>query len=124
MSDRFWYELGTFFVLVLIFELWERLRPARDVNRFAALKIDLLSFSLAILLNRLCGQFWGSIARAITPRFLVPSVVAVQALPGAIKIVMAIVMADFIIYWIHRGQHRFDILWRTHAWHHSIKQMY
>ena len=124
MNDRFWYEAGTFFILVLIFDIWERLRPARDVNRFASLKIDLLSFSLAIVLNRVCGQFWAGIARAITPRFLVSSVVAVQALPGAIKIAMAIVVADFIIYWIHRAQHYSDTLWRTHAWHHSIEHLY
>ena len=30
MKDRFWYQLGTFFALVLVFEIWERLRPARD----------------------------------------------------------------------------------------------
>jgi len=37
---------------------------------------------------------------------------------------MAIVVVDFIIYWIHRAQHHFDTLWRTHAWHHSIEQLY
>jgi len=31
---------------------------------------------------------------------------------------------DFVIYWIHRAQHRYDFFWRTHAWHHSIEQMY
>jgi sterol desaturase/sphingolipid hydroxylase (fatty acid hydroxylase superfamily) len=33
-------------------------------------------------------------------------------------------LVDFIIYWLHRAQHRFDWMWRTHAWHHSIEHMY
>jgi sterol desaturase/sphingolipid hydroxylase (fatty acid hydroxylase superfamily) len=124
MKDRFWYELGTFFVLVLIFEIWERLRPARAINRFASLKIDLLSFAVAILLNRICGKFWAGIAHTITPKFLLPSILAVQALPSPAKILMAIVLVDFIIYWIHRAQHYSDTLWRTHAWHHSVEHLY
>ena len=40
------------------------------------------------------------------------------------RILSAIVIADFIIYWIHRAQHRYGLLWRTHAWHHSIEEMY
>ena len=120
MKDRFWYELGTFFVLVLIFEIWERARPARDVNRFAALKIDLLSFALAILLNRICGKFWAAIAHTIMPTFLVPSITTVQSFPSPVKILLAIVVADFVIYWIHRAQHYSDTLWHTHAWHHSV----
>src|SRR5688572_9494751 len=106
--DRFWYELGTFFVLVLVFEVWERLRPAREINRLAGLKIDLLSFACAILLNRVSAKFWASTAHAITPGFLLPSIQAVQALPGAVKILMAIVVVDFTIYWIHRVQHYSD----------------
>jgi len=47
-----------------------------------------------------------------------------QSLPGLVKIGMALFIVDFIIYWIHRAQHQFDFLWRTHAWHHSIEQMY
>jgi sterol desaturase/sphingolipid hydroxylase (fatty acid hydroxylase superfamily) len=44
--------------------------------------------------------------------------------PGAVRVVLAIFMVDFMIYWIHRAQHRFEALWRTHAWHHSIEQLY
>ncbi|HKQ36918.1 MAG TPA: hypothetical protein VJ063_02500, partial [Verrucomicrobiae bacterium] len=124
MKDRFWYELSTFFVLVLVFEVWERWRPAREINRFASLKIDVLSFALAILLNRLSGKFWAATARAVTPDFLMPFISTVQALPSPVKILMALVTVDFIIYWIHRAQHYSDTLWRTHAWHHSVEHLY
>ena len=43
------YQTVAFLALVAIFEVWERFRPARNIDRWADLKIDLLSFSLAIL---------------------------------------------------------------------------
>jgi sterol desaturase/sphingolipid hydroxylase (fatty acid hydroxylase superfamily) len=122
--ERFYFEAATFFLLVLIFEAWERLRPARNVDRLAALKIDILSFATAILLNRISGKFWGSVARTITPEFLLPSIHYVQALPGAVKIPLALLVVDFSIYWIHRAQHYSDKLWHTHAWHHSVEHLY
>lgn len=30
---------------------------------------------------------------------------------------------DFYIYWFHRAQHKFPILWRTHEAHHSVKDV-
>jgi sterol desaturase/sphingolipid hydroxylase (fatty acid hydroxylase superfamily) len=47
-----------------------------------------------------------------------------QGLPTGGRIFLAILLVDFIIYWLHRAQHRFDRLRRTHAWHHSIEQLY
>jgi len=118
------YETIAFFVLVAVFELWERLRPARKLDRWADLKTDLLSFSLAVLMNRICTHAISTAAGVMVPPALVGGMRALQAVPGALKIVMAIIVADFIIYWIHRSQHHFDTLWRTHVWHHSVENMY
>jgi sterol desaturase/sphingolipid hydroxylase (fatty acid hydroxylase superfamily) len=117
-------QIAAFFGLVVVFEILERVRPAREVDRWKDLKLDVLSFALAILLNRLCHYTVSTWAKAIAPRFVEDYVARLQALPSALKIVMAILLVDFIIYWIHRAQHRFDLLWRTHAWHHSIEQLY
>jgi len=118
------FEIASFFVLVLIFELWERLRPARPVDRFADLKTDLLSFALAVSVNRVCTHSVNSVLATISPTFIVSWAHSLQAMPGPLKLALAVVVVDFLIYWIHRGQHRFDALWRTHAWHHSIEHMY
>jgi sterol desaturase/sphingolipid hydroxylase (fatty acid hydroxylase superfamily) len=32
---------------------------------------------------------------------------------------LGLVLGDVLIYWIHRAQHRFSLLWRFHAVHHS-----
>jgi len=113
-----------FLALALVFEGLERLRPAREVNRWKDLKTDLLSFAFAVAINRLCD--WGITGwmQSHLPERLVASMSDVRALPSVAKIALALVVADFTIYWIHRAQHRFDVLWRTHAWHHSIEEMY
>src|SRR5882672_2283250 len=42
------YQIIAFFVLVGVFGTWERLRPARAIDHWADLKVDLMSFWLAI----------------------------------------------------------------------------
>jgi sterol desaturase/sphingolipid hydroxylase (fatty acid hydroxylase superfamily) len=117
-------QIAAFFLLVAIFELWERLRPARAIDRMADLKIDLLSFSLAVLMNRFSTRAVTTLANNFLPASVLGGWKAIEALPGALRIAMAVVVADFVIYWIHRAQHRFDALWRTHAWHHTIEHLY
>ena len=118
------FEIATFFLLVLGFEIWERLRPARKVDRLADLKIDLLSFTLAVLMNRLSRRTVDAFIDTISPGFLLSGLDYIRNLPSAVKIGFALLMVDFTIYWIHRAQHRFDVMWRTHKWHHSVEHMY
>lgn len=118
------YQIAAFFGLVAVFEVLERLRPARTVDRLKHLKIDLFSFTLAILMNRVSNYAIDNFARAYAPARMLHGWRSLQGLPSATRIVLAVFIVDFIIYWIHRAQHRFDPLWRTHAWHHSIEQLY
>ena len=43
-----------FFALVIVFALLEKFRPAREINRWKDLKIDILSFAIGVSLSRLC----------------------------------------------------------------------
>lgn len=124
MASAHEYQTAAFFGLVVLFEVLERVRPAREVDRWKDLKIDVFSFALALALNRLCKAMIGGAIAAYTPAWIVLAFGHLQAWSGAARILAAIVLVDFIIYWIHRAQHRFDTLWRTHAWHHSIEQLY
>lgn len=36
-----------------------------------------------------------------------------------LRVLVAVVLLDFFRYWLHRVQHRIDVLWRFHAVHHS-----
>jgi sterol desaturase/sphingolipid hydroxylase (fatty acid hydroxylase superfamily) len=118
------YQTASFFGLVALFEVLERVRPAHEVNRWKDLKIDVLSFALALVLNRSCKAAVFAIILSATPQWVGLQLAALHGLPAALRILLAIVIVDFLIYWIHRAQHRFDALWRTHAWHHSIEELY
>ena len=37
---------------------------------------------------------------------------------------LALVVGELPGYWVHRGQHRWDALWRFHATHHSAPRLY
>jgi sterol desaturase/sphingolipid hydroxylase (fatty acid hydroxylase superfamily) len=39
--------------------------------------------------------------------------------PLALQVVLVLILGDFVAYWGHRLQHRFDLLWRFHAVHHT-----
>jgi sterol desaturase/sphingolipid hydroxylase (fatty acid hydroxylase superfamily) len=118
------WEIASFFLLVLVFEIWERLRPAHQIDKLADLRMDVLSFAFAVLVNRLSRGGVNAIVTAVSPGFVLHSLEYLRALPGAAKILFALIFVDFTIYWIHRAQHRFNTMWRTHKWHHSIEHMY
>ncbi|HSU54234.1 MAG TPA: sterol desaturase family protein [Candidatus Dormibacteraeota bacterium] len=118
------YEIGAFLACVLVFDVSERLWPARPVDRLRDLKLDALSFVFALAVNRACNLMFRSFNWDLVPQALATPIAHMRAWPSAYKLVLALFIVDFLIYWIHRAQHRFGLLWRTHAWHHSIEQMY
>src|SRR5438876_8382902 len=108
------YETAAFFGLVAVFELCERVWPARPVDRWQDLKLDVLSFAFALTVNRVCTHGIRSFVGDVTPAALAGAVHYLQNLPSLWKIVIALFLVDLMIYWIHRAQHTFDWLWRTH----------
>ncbi len=87
------YETAAFFGLVAVFELCERVWPARPVDRWHDLKLDVLSFAFALTVNRVCTHLLRNLTGLAAP--------------------------DSLAWLVRR-----EPLWRTHAWHHSIEQMY
>jgi len=57
--------------------------------------------------------------------FGITNIVAIKiaALPAAVQLLIAFVVADFIQWNIHRLLHRFPRLWEFHKVHHSVKEM-
>ncbi len=114
----------SFFLLALLFEVLERIRPARKLDRWKDLKTDVYSFAFAILLNRVCGYAINGFFATYIPSWMLLYFKTILILPGYLKIIFALFIVDFCIYWIHRSQHHFDLLWKTHKWHHSVEQLY
>jgi sterol desaturase/sphingolipid hydroxylase (fatty acid hydroxylase superfamily) len=48
---------------------------------------------------------------------------AVQGLPLAAEILVVLLAADFVQYWIHRAYHEVPALWKLHAIHHSAEHL-
>jgi sterol desaturase/sphingolipid hydroxylase (fatty acid hydroxylase superfamily) len=118
------YQLIALFAAIGLFSICERIWPARPVDHWKDLKLDVLSFAFALTANRIVTGIVRGAVGDVTPVFLRGTVDYLQHMPSAVRIVAAIFMVDFIVYWIHRSQHRYSLMWRTHAWHHSIQEMY
>src|SRR5258705_10835367 len=95
------YEIAAFFGCVLVFDLCERLWPARPVDRLRDLKLDLLSFAFALLVNRLCNFIFRGLAAQATPDFLAGPLRQLQGLPSVCKSLLTPFILDFIIYSNH-----------------------
>jgi lathosterol oxidase len=48
---------------------------------------------------------------------------AVRSLPLPLQVLLLLVCADFVQYWIHRAYHEVPWLWKLHAVHHSVEHM-
>jgi lathosterol oxidase len=47
----------------------------------------------------------------------------VQSMPVLMQFVLAVLLADFVLYWEHRLYHEIKLLWPIHAVHHSVEQL-
>jgi len=47
----------------------------------------------------------------------------VSGLPLAAQVVVLMIFADLVQYWVHRAFHEVPFLWRFHAVHHSVEHM-
>ncbi|MBI5363726.1 MAG: sterol desaturase family protein [Planctomycetes bacterium] len=117
-------EILAFFGLIALFEAWERARPARAVDRRAHWRLDVLCFGLALLMNRVSTHSIEALLPVFAPYAALEVLSDVRAWPAPFKILAALVVVDFLLYWMHRAQHRFDVLWRTHSFHHSVDQLW
>lgn len=117
-------SVAVFVLLALVSELLERWRPARRVDRLRHVATDLGSFGFAVLLNRSIDALLAPVVAAHAPASVAAALEGLRGLPMWAKIGIAVVLADFCLYWIHRAQHTWDWAWRTHAWHHSVEELY
>lgn len=47
-----------------------------------------------------------------------------HAWPIWMQVLLMILLADFLRYWLHRAAHTNQYLWRLHSVHHSVEQLY
>ncbi len=80
------------------------------------------------------NAFWNGFAKYLIQVFFLVSLVEFlepyghslwpDQFPGAIQVMLFILIKDFFRYWLHRALHENAFLWRFHATHHSVKRLY
>lgn len=125
MVDALVLCLANFLLLALVFTPLERSFPARTVRWLRpAWAVDVRFFA---------GQYlaWSTLAVAVIglvrmfTRAHVPFAfrASFTALPIWAQVIVAVVAGDVCVYWFHRACHRFELLWRFHAVHHSVEHL-
>jgi sterol desaturase/sphingolipid hydroxylase (fatty acid hydroxylase superfamily) len=124
-------------IMVVVFGALERWRPAEAVTDRHAVRVDMLYtfihrlglfrvamfFSVEPLMDTLFG--W---ARVQGVNGIHLDELAAPWWPGVsdtawFSLIIYLLVFDFVDYWIHRGQHRFDRWWALHSLHHSQRQL-
>lgn len=117
------YQAATLIFIVGIVDVLERRYPRFPVNRRYNLWLNITSVIVVIF----AGELWKI---ELIKGFNAMSLSSMRAfngmryIPSVVKILLGLVIADFCLYWVHRGMHRLHILWLTHAFHHSIDQLW
>ncbi|MBC7892215.1 MAG: sterol desaturase family protein, partial [Sphingobacteriaceae bacterium] len=124
--------LAVFGVLVLVsglIHLLERALPYRsEWNRpDADVRTDLFHMVLAqMLMPRLLGPFWVALLSGATGWLSERSgfILWPQHWNLYAQLALALVIAEFFSYWLHRWEHEHPALWRFHAIHHSPNRLW
>jgi sterol desaturase/sphingolipid hydroxylase (fatty acid hydroxylase superfamily) len=117
------YQAITLVLIVGLVDILERIRPSFRVSRQRELGINLLALMVVIIWGELAKELLLAGFRASRLDALLP-IGAVQEFPSALKILLAVILSDFSLYWVHRAMHRNPVLWKTHAFHHSIPEIW
>ena len=117
------YQALTLVAAVAVFDSLERRRPGFPVNRRHDLSLNILAIAIVIVV----GELWKPlITQGLSAAGLNLNVfpAAIHRMPGALKILLGIILTDLSLYWVHRAMHGNALLWRTHAFHHTIGQIW
>ncbi len=130
-----WFMVGLIQIAILLAIIGplQRWRPAEPVTDRATIRTDILytvihrlgvfRIALFFMLDPWFDDAFSALRTAGYGTFhldqLWPGVT-----DGAVMSFLIYLLAfDFIGYWIHRGQHQWDVWWRLHSMHHAQRQM-
>jgi len=126
--EQFFLSWGWFLSipLSLTFLLWELQFPGKHLNYIAEFSKEFLPIILRLAFTFISVQL---VMYAAAP--ILSSVKEVVGLSGIfstpiwLRIVIGVVLADFIYYILHWQMHyNSKILWRLHRYHHSLNEMW
>lgn len=120
-------------VLVLVLLPLQRWFPVEPIKDKAAVRTDVLYtlihrlgvFRVALFfsVDPVLDSLWGGLRVAGMPTWHIDAIWPGVTDVAWISLLLYLVVFDFVDYWIHRGQHRWQWWWALHALHHSQRQM-
>jgi sterol desaturase/sphingolipid hydroxylase (fatty acid hydroxylase superfamily) len=120
-------------VLLAVIGPLQRWRPVEPVTDRATIRTDVLYtlihrlglFRLALFftLTPLMDDLFGLLRVAGLPTWHLDDLWPGVSDQPLVSLLLYLLAFDFLDYWIHRGQHRFEWWWRLHALHHAQRQM-
>jgi sterol desaturase/sphingolipid hydroxylase (fatty acid hydroxylase superfamily) len=118
--------LGTLALLAIVFAPLERVFPARPGQRVLrpAWLVDLCFFTgQFVLFAALTTWAISAVAAWVDLPALHALRASLRAWPLWAHAALSLALGDLVVYWFHRACHRYDVLWRFHAVHHSAEHL-
>jgi len=124
-------------VMLVVFRSLERWRPVEPVTDRAAVRVDIIytlihrlglfRIVLFFSIDPLWDALFGTLRLQGLPTWQLDQWFA-PWWPGVtdtawLSFIAYLIVFDFIDYWFHRAQHRFNWWWTLHSLHHSQQQM-
>ncbi|QJR14293.1 sterol desaturase family protein [Usitatibacter palustris] len=105
-------------------EVWADRSPVRtDVIYTLLQRLGIVPLAIFIALTPAVDALDGWLRlHDIVPWKLEDAVPALHTQPLASFLVYLVIL-DFVAYWLHRAQHRFEAWWALHSLHHSQREM-
>jgi sterol desaturase/sphingolipid hydroxylase (fatty acid hydroxylase superfamily) len=114
---------------IVIIHVLERAFPYRDewnISRGDRLS-NLVQTNLMLpALSKLTEIFLGWMALHLVPPASWQSLTNLwpRQAPVFAQLILALLICEFLFYWVHRLGHRTETLWRFHRAHHTVKRVY
>lgn len=134
-NGTMWLLVGVLQLLVLVAVLvpLQRKFPVEPITDKAAIRTDVLYtlihrlglFRVAMFLtiDPVLDEILGALRVVGMPTWHLDSIWPGVTDVAWVSIALYVLVFDFVDYWIHRGQHRWQWWWGLHALHHSQRQM-
>jgi sterol desaturase/sphingolipid hydroxylase (fatty acid hydroxylase superfamily) len=115
-------EALALFVGVGLFAILEKKFPARHFERKNEFVLNLVSLFVLSGSQQFMRVFWFHVLFPLERDFgLFPE--SIRNIPFALRFLLAFLVTDFLIYWLHRAMHEVPGMWRMHSWHHSATNL-
>lgn len=114
-----------FFYPCILLGIWEVLLPARKIKYFCEGR-ELLFACLVFLIRLSMTLSFMYLAQFSIVTLFQSNIeaIGILSIPIWLRLVAAFFVSDFCFYWLHRGMHHNEFLWKAHKFHHTTEQMW